>query len=117
MQNGELPYATCFLCGKLGHLASKCEQSTTGIYPKGGGCHECGSPYHLVKNCPTRKANVKIGTTNDNKDGDDNINSNNRREKTKSGFKAKKYVQAKSTKLQKVSKNDDDDDNDAYWMS
>lgn len=26
----------------------------SGIYPRGGGCHSCSSPYHLMKDCPIK---------------------------------------------------------------
>ncbi len=45
-------FAVCFVCNEQGHLASACPQSKKGLYPRGGGCHACGSVEHLARNCP-----------------------------------------------------------------
>jgi hypothetical protein len=47
-----LPYATCFVCYQVGHIASQCPQNTHGIYVAGeGGCRICGSMKHLAIHC------------------------------------------------------------------
>ena len=51
----ELPFATCFICNRKGHLSSQCEQNKNGIYVKGGSCKECGGKDHLFLNCPKRR--------------------------------------------------------------
>jgi len=51
----DLPYATCFICNKKGHLASSCPENRTGIYVNGGSCRVCGSQQHLAANCPDKK--------------------------------------------------------------
>lgn len=49
----ELPFATCYICTKKGHLASKCPQNQgRGVYPEGGDCKICHSVDHLAKDCP-----------------------------------------------------------------
>lgn len=53
-KDGSLPFATCFVCSEKGHLAQQCSKNTTGIYPRGGGCHICSSLYHLMRDCPER---------------------------------------------------------------
>lgn len=55
-----LPFATCFICKKTGHLSSQCEQNENGVYVKGGSCKECGSKTHLYANCPILKKNKTI---------------------------------------------------------
>lgn len=40
---GELPFASCYVCQKMGHLASSCPESRNGVFPMGGSCRECGS--------------------------------------------------------------------------
>eukprot|EP00588_Corethron_pennatum_P013947 CAMPEP_0194276348 /NCGR_PEP_ID=MMETSP0169-20130528/8961_1 /TAXON_ID=218684 /ORGANISM="Corethron pennatum, Strain L29A3" /LENGTH=202 /DNA_ID=CAMNT_0039020047 /DNA_START=220 /DNA_END=828 /DNA_ORIENTATION=- len=50
---GLLPYATCYVCKKSGHLASACPNNTgRGIYVNGGECRGCGGVDHLYKDCP-----------------------------------------------------------------
>ena len=51
----DLPFATCFICKKTGHLSSQCEQNENGLYVKGGCCKSCGSKKHLFQYCPDRK--------------------------------------------------------------
>lgn len=51
----DLPFASCFICGEKGHLASKCSQNQgRGIYPNGGCCKLCQSVDHLAKDCSLR---------------------------------------------------------------
>lgn len=64
--NGEnsplLPYATCFICNQVGHLASTCPSNPHGIYVNGGAngcCKECGSKLHRARDCPENKRNRK----------------------------------------------------------
>jgi zinc finger CCHC domain-containing protein 9 len=47
-----LPFAMCFVCNQMGHLASQCPQNTKGIYVNGGCCRVCGSLRHLATDCP-----------------------------------------------------------------
>ncbi|CAM9765537.1 unnamed protein product [Discosporangium mesarthrocarpum] len=58
-EDGQLPHATCFVCGEKGHISAQCKQNANGIYPKGGSCKECGSKHHLWSNCPHRE-NVTV---------------------------------------------------------
>jgi|EP00979_Chaetoceros_neogracilis_P012882 zinc finger CCHC domain-containing protein 9 len=51
----DLPFATCFICKKTGHLSSQCEQNENGLYVKGGCCKKCGSKKHLFQYCPERQ--------------------------------------------------------------
>jgi zinc finger CCHC domain-containing protein 9 len=72
---GDLPFATCFLCHEKGHLVSGCPQNKRGIYVNGGSCRECGSQQHRVTECPEKKkkkAAQKNGT-GENDDDSDNI--------------------------------------------
>jgi len=55
----ELPYATCFVCGEMGHLASQCEQNTKGVFVSGGACRECGEKDHIAADCPRRRKQLK----------------------------------------------------------
>lgn len=78
-KGADLPFASCFICNKVGHLAIRCPQNDHGLYPNGGSCHFCGSIRHLASNCKT-SANRKIekgfgssviGQTNINQSADD----------------------------------------------
>lgn len=44
----------CFTCKETGHLTRECPDNPRGLYPKGGGCKECGSVEHLLRDCPER---------------------------------------------------------------
>mmetsp|Transcript_26368 Transcript_26368/g.40457 ORF Transcript_26368/g.40457 Transcript_26368/m.40457 type:complete len:255 (-) Transcript_26368:31-795(-) len=70
-----LPYASCFVCGQKGHLASQCTQNTNGIYVNGGECRICGSNQHRATDCPENEngnANKKKNTSKP--DINDNVN-------------------------------------------
>lgn len=54
-ENGQLPFATCFICHEKGHLARQCPQNEKGIYIKGGSCKVCGSKQHRASACPEQK--------------------------------------------------------------
>jgi zinc finger CCHC domain-containing protein 9 len=61
LQEQDLPYATCFVCKNIGHLASQCTMNEKGIYVNGGCCHKCGSHLHRSTACPTMmKEKAKI---------------------------------------------------------
>lgn len=73
-ENGDdLPFATCFVCGKQGHLASKCQQNEKGIYVNGGCCKVCGSKLHLSKSCPGKPKEKKVHDDDDDIDNEDNF--------------------------------------------
>ncbi|EED96511.1 predicted protein, partial [Thalassiosira pseudonana CCMP1335] len=48
---GVLPFASCYVCNKSGHLSSYCPDSKNGVFPKGGTCNECGEPGHFAADC------------------------------------------------------------------
>ena len=52
----ELPFVSCFVCNRKGHLASQCPQNGKGLYVNGGACKKCGSTRHLSKDCANAKA-------------------------------------------------------------
>lgn len=61
-QTGPLRFAECFVCKERGHLSSACPQSTTGLYPNGGGCRYCSSIQHLARDCKrTQQQQLKEG--------------------------------------------------------
>mmetsp|Transcript_17155 Transcript_17155/g.39622 ORF Transcript_17155/g.39622 Transcript_17155/m.39622 type:complete len:239 (+) Transcript_17155:125-841(+) len=64
----DLPFATCFICSKRGHLASACPQNKTGIYVNGGSCRNCGSQQHLASDCPERKKKSKMDESKNERD-------------------------------------------------
>eukprot|EP00382_Lankesteria_abbotti_P004259 CAMPEP_0113847980 /NCGR_PEP_ID=MMETSP0372-20130328/2194_1 /TAXON_ID=340204 /ORGANISM="Lankesteria abbotti" /LENGTH=204 /DNA_ID=CAMNT_0000817355 /DNA_START=39 /DNA_END=653 /DNA_ORIENTATION=+ /assembly_acc=CAM_ASM_000359 len=61
-EDGSLPFASCFICDGVGHIASKCPKNPSGIYPRGGGCRFCGSNQHLMKDCTNRGSKKRIKT-------------------------------------------------------
>lgn len=54
-EDTELPFATCFICQRKGHLSSQCSQNEHGIYVNGGQCKHCSSIYHRASDCPNNK--------------------------------------------------------------
>ena len=76
-----LPFARCFLCHQVGHIASQCSKNSHGIYVMtgSGGCRECGSFQHLAVNCPDkqqqRQRKNTNNTTNMDRDDDDSSRS------------------------------------------
>ncbi|XP_033124207.1 zinc finger CCHC domain-containing protein 9-like [Anneissia japonica] len=52
---GEVPFAKCFICEEMGHLAKSCPDNPKGLYPLGGGCKTCGSVEHRWWNCSSVK--------------------------------------------------------------
>jgi len=66
-----LPFATCFICKKKGHLSSQCEQNENGLYVKGGSCKVCGSKTHLVADCPVKLKKEEDGDGDGDGDGDE----------------------------------------------
>lgn len=66
----ELPFATCFVCNEIGHLAVRCPNNSNGIYVNGGCCRECGSNQHRVTECPNKKKKVRRTTADTGIEGD-----------------------------------------------
>lgn len=59
----DLPFASCFICGKKGHISSKCDlNQDRGIYPNGGCCLLCQSVDHLAKDCHLRAKTSAVNT-------------------------------------------------------
>lgn len=56
--NGQLRFATCFICHKEGHLSRDCPENEHGLYPNGGCCHICKRQDHLAKDCPQKEKEV-----------------------------------------------------------
>jgi zinc finger CCHC domain-containing protein 9 len=54
VRNEGFPFATCFICKEVGHIARMCPDNPKGIYPQGGGCRFCGSVEHKRANCTER---------------------------------------------------------------
>lgn len=52
---GAYPYATCFVCKKIGHISKDCPDNDHGLYPNGGCCLDCGSVRHFRKDCPGKQ--------------------------------------------------------------
>ena len=56
-----LPFASCFVCSAIGHLAGSCPNNQEkGVYPNGGCCKLCGQTTHLAKDCDLRKQGGKM---------------------------------------------------------
>lgn len=53
-RDGNLPFASCFICKRKGHISKDCPENPNGLYPKGGCCHICLQKTHLVRDCPER---------------------------------------------------------------
>lgn len=58
-RHGKLPFASCFICKRKGHIARDCDQNANGLYPQGGCCHICLQKTHLAKDCPERTEELK----------------------------------------------------------
>ena len=54
-RNGDLPFASCFICKQSGHISRDCPENANGLYPKGGCCHICFQKNHLAKDCPDKQ--------------------------------------------------------------
>ena len=68
-ESTELPFATCFVCGQRGHLASQCESNPKGVFVSGAGsCRRCGRKDHLAKDCP-----LKVEEEEKSVDDDDDV--------------------------------------------
>ncbi|XP_072038193.1 zinc finger CCHC domain-containing protein 9-like [Amphiura filiformis] len=52
---GEFPFAKCFICQEMGHLSRSCPDNPKGLYPMGGCCEFCESVEHMSWNCPHKK--------------------------------------------------------------
>ena len=64
--NIDMPFASCFVCGGMGHLASNCNQNEgRGIFVKGGGCRLCGSKHHIAADCPDNEKRKKKSNDRD----------------------------------------------------
>jgi hypothetical protein len=59
-RDGSLPFASCFICKKKGHISKDCPENPNGLYPKGGCCHICLQKTHLVRDCPERTEEDRI---------------------------------------------------------
>ncbi len=86
----KLPFATCFICHKVGHLSSQCSLNNHGIYVNnnidGGGngnkngkmgCKFCGGLDHLFIHCPDKEKSRKDDTDNNDDDDDDSDGAGN----------------------------------------
>jgi zinc finger CCHC domain-containing protein 9 len=51
-RGGPLPFASCFVCGEMGHLSGACPQNSKGVYVNGGCCKICGGKDHIESRCP-----------------------------------------------------------------
>lgn len=58
--NGQLKFANCFICKKVGHISRDCPENPNGLYPNGGCCHICLLKTHLVRDCPNRTEEDKL---------------------------------------------------------
>lgn len=63
-KDGSLPFASCFICNKKGHISKDCSENPNGLYPKGGCCHICLQKSHLVRDCPERTEEDKLNHAN-----------------------------------------------------
>lgn len=52
---GEFPFAKCFICQEKGHLSKSCPDNPRGLYPMGGCCEHCESVEHRSWDCPHNK--------------------------------------------------------------
>jgi hypothetical protein len=59
-RDGTLPFASCFICKRKGHISKDCPENPNGLYPKGGCCHICFQKTHLVRDCPERTEEDKL---------------------------------------------------------
>ena len=63
-KDGSLPFASCFICNKKGHISKDCPENANGLYPNGGCCHICLQKTHLVRDCPERTEEDKLNHAN-----------------------------------------------------
>jgi len=91
-------FATCFICKEEGHLSKACPDNPRGRYPDGGGCKECGSVEHLLRDCPVKQAKIlkKEAKLNTETIHDGNIEVEDEQ--------ANVYIKAKGTKKGKMKK-------------
>lgn len=102
---GAFPFAKCFICQEMGHLARSCPENPRGLYPQGGGCKICGSVEHLKRDCPQllKKKNkdnttesvrltVTEGSAHHSADAQNNLETESPEQKKKRGKRKEKVI-------------------------